>query len=99
MWRPAGEGLYRHIKDKPREEWENLKQTYNALKIEQLSGMQTRMMAINTGRNKKSNDSPHPKIYCCVCYNYLNIGARFKCLDCEDFNLCEYCEVYIHGFY
>jgi hypothetical protein len=98
MWKPAGEGCYHHINDKPREEWENFKRTYNALELKRLSETQVRMMEINSGRNEKSNNSPHPTIYCSICFNYLNIGARFKCLDCKKFNLCEYCEVYIHVF-
>ena len=34
----------------------------------------------------------HPGVRCDLCNQMMTQGARFKCLDCPDFDLCEGCE-------
>ncbi|KAH3680184.1 hypothetical protein WICMUC_000500 [Wickerhamomyces mucosus] len=65
-----------------------------------LDSIMSKIVELSTGINKpKTNDGKtyvHEGIYCDICEPYqLNqkyiVGNRYQCLDCADYDLCEFC--------
>ena len=50
------------------------------------------IMQIKNKSNLKKCQTKHEGIKCNVCFNSPIIGYRYKCTQCDNFNLCEECE-------
>lgn len=57
------------------------------------------MLCFESGRSQQRQqqynhaaNTLHPNIRCDLCNQMITSGARYKCLDCADFDLCAGCE-------
>jgi len=46
----------------------------------------------NAAKPKPTTTVKHPNIMCDVCKNLVGDKTRYKCLDCENYDMCADCE-------
>ena len=69
-----------------------LRKKYDGELIESLSKLQLSNNNAQNANKPKSNSVIHNGVKCEACFMEPIVGIRYKCSECENYNLCEKCE-------